>query len=239
MKAYCVVLAGGAGVRMGGKTPKQFLTLGGEPIVVRTVRSVLRCVSFARVAVVYPGDWQRQGEDALAAGGIDRSRVVVVRGGESRNESTMRGLEALRADGAADDDVAVVCDGVRPFVSLRLLEDCISETKRHGACIAAVPAIDSMLEVEDGRIVAVPRRARLFHGQTPCGAFVGVLERALRESAASGGGAAGTAQLLFESGIGVSTFPGDQLNFKITTVEDLRRAESVLSRQTENGLRKM
>lgn len=230
MKRHCIILAGGEGTRLGSALPKQFLSLGGEPIVVRTVRRVLACGRFATIVVAVHAKWMIRFSGMLEAAGIDRRKVRVVRGGPLRNDSMANALQKLRKLGVPADDVVVVCDAVRPFVTTALLNRCADEAGIYGASVAVVPAVDTMLEVEGGVVVSVPRRSRMFNGQTPCGARVGILGRALESKWEKGDDEiTGTAQLLLRSGATVMTFPGAQTNFKITTNEDLKRAETLLA----------
>lgn len=230
MKRHCIILAGGEGSRLGSVLPKQFLSLGGEPIVVRTVKRVLECKKFATVVIAVHAKWMIRFSGMLEAAGIDRRKVRVVRGGPLRNDSLANAFQKLKKLGALADEVVVVCDAVRPFVTTALLNRCADEAGIYGASVAVVPAVDTMLEVDGGVIVSVPRRSRMFHGQTPCGARVGILERALESRWEKGSDViTGTAQLLLRSGVMVMTFPGTQANFKITTSEDLKRAETMLA----------
>ena len=230
MKRHCIVLAGGEGTRFDNALPKQFLSLGGEPIVVRTVKRVLECGKFATVVVAVHAKWMIRFSGMLEAAGVDRRKVRVVRGGPSRNDSMANALQKLMKLGVPEDDVVVVCDAVRPFVTSALLNRCADEAGTYGASVAVVPAVDTMLEVDGGVVVSVPRRSRMFNGQTPCGARVGILERALASGWEKDRDAiTGTAQLLLRSGVMVMTFPGAQTNFKITTNDDLKKAEMMLA----------
>lgn len=230
MKRHCIILAGGEGTRFDNALPKQFLSLGGEPIVVRTVKRVLECGKFATVVVAVHAKWMIRFSGMLEAAGVDRRKVRVVRGGPSRNDSMANALQKLMKLGVPEDDVVVVCDAVRPFVTSALLNRCADEAGTYGASVAVVPAVDTMLEVDGGVVVSVPRRSRMFNGQTPCGARVGIHERALASGWEKDRDAiTGTAQLLLRSGVMVMTFPGAQTNFKITTNDDLKKAEMMLA----------
>lgn len=228
MKAYCMILAGGFGSRVGGAIPKQFQPVGGVPIVVRTLSRVLGCRAFERIVVALHPDWTDRFAEMLASQGVASDRIRIVSGGGTRNDSMRNALRGLRTDGAGDGDVVVVCDAVRPFVTVALLESCVEATRATGACVATVPAVDTMLIVENGRVTSVPPRNRLFHGQTPCGATVAVLEKAL-EGVPDSEAVTGTAQLLALSGADVRAFPGSPDNFKITTPEDMVRAERMVA----------
>lgn len=233
MNAYALVLAGGSGVRCGARIPKQFLPVGGIPIVVRTLGRVLACEAFKEVVVAVHPDWEGRLRTMLAEAHMGESRIVVAEGGASRNDSMRNAVAAIRGRGAADDDVVVVCDAVRPGVSVALLDVCVAGTREAGACVATLPAVDTMLEVEDGVVVSVPPRERLFHGQTPCGARLSLLEHALGRDDL-GAKITGTAQLLVLDGATVRAIPGSPDNFKITTPEDLLRAERMLAPGSES-----
>lgn len=230
MKAYCVILAGGTGKRMGGNLPKQFLPLKGVPIIVRTIRRVLGCRDFERIVVAIHSDWRTEFEKMLRESDVELARIIITVGGAERHDSIQNALKAIHeyAD-VAEEDVAVICDAVRPFVSLKILEDSIRMASDCGACVATLPAVDTMLEVENGVVKSVPPRAKLFHGQAPDSARILVLERAIAALTPDERRTiTGTAQILVVKGVPVRVIQGDPGNIKITTPADMKMAERYL-----------
>lgn len=230
MSSYCIVLAGGVGVRMGAAVPKQFIEIGGVPIIIHTLRKMM-CIADFR-AIVIP--IVRDGRDALVAMlrryDIADNRIVLADGGEDRTGSILHGIEKCEELGAGDDDVVVVHDAVRPFVRKNVLLDGIKCAQKYGASVAVMPAVDTMLVVENGEVVDVPPRSRLYHGQAPDSAKIGLLKKAILSlTADERKRITGTAQICIAKGIKVMAIPGNVENIKLTAPEDLKRAEQLLA----------
>ena len=167
---YGAVLAGGVGRRMGNaEKPKQFLTIGGKPIIVHTVEKFAVCTEFEKVIVLTPAKWIEHTRNILSKNIPDMSKIVVIAGGDTRNETLMNAIRFIDEEGNLDDDTIIVThDAVRPFVTYRILKDNIEAAERVGACDTAFPATDTIVRSEDGRlIVEVPDRSQLWQGQTP------------------------------------------------------------------------
>lgn len=222
-----VILAGGTGTRMGAVVPKQFLPLCGEPIIVHTVRRILECARFDKVVVAVRSDWRVRLQVMLADAGIYDPRILITSGGKERHDSIMSALKAIHDSAeVVEEDVVVIHDAVRPFVSRDILEASIDAASKYGACVATLPAVDTMLEIEDGFVKSVPPRSSLVHGQAPDSARILLLERALRSlTDEERKSITGTAQILVMSGILVRTIPGDPRNIKITTSVDMEIGE--------------
>ena len=127
------------------------------------------------------------------------------------------------------DDIVVICDAVRPFVSKEILQNSIKMSRSHGACVCALPAIDTMLYVENNIITSVPLRKNIFHGQAPDSFQVSILNEALNSLTEDEKKIiTGTAQICVLKHIPVYTIPGDIKNIKITTPDDIKIAENIL-----------
>jgi 2-C-methyl-D-erythritol 4-phosphate cytidylyltransferase len=233
MKAYCVILAGGVGRRMGGEIPKQFLPVAGKPIIIWTICRVLECREFDGVVVAIHPDWELAFREMLKKAEIESDKIILTHGGKERNDSIQNAISAIHGQGGVgDDDVVVIHDAVRPFVTVDILERSISAAAEYGACVATIPAIDTMLKVEDGVVVSVPQRASLYHGQAPDSARILLLERALASLTQDERRTiTGTAQILVVKGIPVKAIAGDTRNMKITTPSDMELAEKYLKEQ--------
>lgn len=212
---------------MGGDTPKQFLMLNDVPIIVHTVRRILSFNLFERLVVVVHPQWKDFFLSLASKYDIAFERIIVTDGGIDRIGSIKNALSSLRSLQTAEDtDVVVVHDAVRPFVTREIMASSINCAAEHGACVATVPATDTILEVEDDVVVSVPARSRLFLGQAPDSAQISILERALESlSEDERKVITGTAQILTLKGIGVHIISGDVRNIKITTVSDLELAK--------------
>lgn len=228
--AYGVILAGGVGKRMGQEIPKQFIQLRDVPIIIRTIRCFLSCHSFRSVVIAIHPEWNDFFLEILANHEIDTKRILVVPGGEERYDSILNALRAIRQNFPVDEsDVVVIHDAVRPFVSLNLLENSIAASMKYGACVATVPATDTMLVVKEGMVVDVPRRSELYNGQAPDSVRLMDLERAIDSlTNEEKKMITGTAQICVLKGIPVRAIPGEYSNIKITTPHDLEVGGQIL-----------
>ncbi len=217
-----------AGGVPGGVAPKQFMELGGVPLLVHPIRAFLAVPQVDAVCVAV----RAQERDRVAAQIADYKlgpRVNMVEGGENRQGSVGNALAALECE---DDDVVLVHDAVRPLIDPGTIERTIDAIVRHGAAIVGMPAVDTIKQVErtaDGAIVTstIPRE-RVVHAQTPQGALAGLLRRAFREAEMDEFAGTDEASLLERAGIEVAVVPGSARNFKVTQPGDLQLAEFYL-----------
>jgi len=214
-----VIPAGGVGTRLGHRTPKQFLRLGGVPILVATARHFARHPAVQAIVVAAPDAHARRAARALARLG---QRVAVVAGGATRQESVWRALQATPAHA----EIVVVHDAVRPFITRRLIDAVLRAARRHGAAICALPIAETVKRVRGGFAEETLDRSQLCAVQTPQ-AFRAALLREAHEKAQRDG-VVGTddAMLVERLGHAVCVVPGSEMNVKITTPADLRRARA-------------
>ncbi len=224
-----VVPAAGVGVRM-GRRKKPYLTLAGRSILDRALerlQSVTRCEQI--VVVVHPAE-HRNAE--LAAHLREQFGVRdLVAGGETRQASARAGLQAVRPD----LDLVLIHDAVRPLVTPQVVRRVAVAAARDGAAIAAIPATETVKEVNgEGDIVSTPPRRRLWYARTPQGFRKDLIMRAHRQGAADGFCATDDAELVERLGESVRVVEDRYDNVKITTEEDLLIAEAIL-RWQEGG----
>ncbi len=228
MRIHALLLAGGDGNRFGADIPKQFVRLAGEQILVRSARGVA-AGGVDRIVVVAHPAWLAETEAALATAGL-RIPATVVAGGRTRNESTRNGLASLDA---ADDDIVVVHDAVRPLVPVEVVRRSIEPIVAGDADATdtVIPSADTLVIVEDGRVVEIPDRARFRRGQTPQTFRAGILARAYAAAAAAGDLSATddcSLVLRYVPGVRLAAVAGDEVNIKITTRIDMVMADRML-----------
>lgn len=234
---YGAVLAGGVGKRMGNsEKPKQFLTIGGKPIIVHTVEKFAVCSDFEKVIVLTPAKWIEHTRNILAKHIPDMTKIVLAAGGETRNETLMNAIAVIEADGNLDDETIIVThDSVRPFVTYRMIRDNIEAAKRTGACDTAFPATDTIVRSEDGKLIAeIPDRSQLFQGQTPQ-SFKAKKLRDLYNSLTEEEKSILTdaAKIFVMRGEDVEIVNGESFNIKITYPYDIKVAETILKGDAE------
>ena len=169
-KIFGVILAGGKGSRMGNvEKPKQFMELGGKPILVHTVEKFVIQPGFDEIIVLSPKQWLNHTQDILRKyiPGVDKIRVIA--GGDTRNETIMNAIDYIEKQfGLTDETIIVTHDSVRPFISHRILEENIQAAMEYGACDTVVPATDTIVCSENGEIISdIPDRSKMYQGQTP------------------------------------------------------------------------
>ncbi len=228
MRIHALLLAGGDGNRFGADIPKQFVRLAGEQILVRSARGVA-AAGVDRIVVVAHPAWLAQTEAALAGAGLAIPAMVVA-GGTTRNESTRNGLASLDA---ADDDIVVVHDAVRPLVPVDVVRRSIEPilAGEADATDTVIPSADTLVIVEDGRVVEIPDRARFRRGQTPQTFRAGILAQAYAAAAAAGDLSATddcSLVLRYVPGVRLAAVAGDEVNLKITTRIDMVMADRML-----------
>lgn len=224
--AAAIITAGGIGRRMGGEVPKQFLSLGGKPILVRTVEAFIQAGCFQSIILTVPSATIPEAKDLLARYGLDAD-CRVVPGGETRQDSVLAGLEAL--DRVIE--VVLVHDGVRPLVSQAIIAGCLEAVCAHGAAITAIPVKDTLKEASGQEVVRTVDRERLWRAQTPQGARVELLRQAYQEASRDRFSGTDEASLLERSGCPVIIVAGSETNIKITLPEDIVMAEALLAAQ--------
>lgn len=245
MKVIVIIPAAGLGTRMAAipsgsrvkpkqaAPSKQFTELGGTPILIRTMRK------FASVDAVSE-IWIALRENDIAefrvrlkseAGEILKKRIELVAGGEHRQQSVR---SALNAVAAADGDIVLVHDAVRPFVTQEVICEVIGAAEKYGAAIAGMPAVDTVKQVErtaEGALIkATIPRAGIVMAQTPQGFRYGVIKKAFDEAAADGFLGTDEASLVERSGHDVAVVMGSPRNIKITAPADMELAEFYLGK---------
>ena len=242
--AVVIIPAAGLGTRMAplgkDKKPaatKQFVELHGVPVVVHTLR---RFAANAEISDIFVA--LRKSEVAPFRARLERDspeilkkKMVLIEGGEHRQQSVANALAAVKASA---EDIVLVHDAVRPFVSAEIISEVISAAKKHGAAIAGVPAVDTIKQVErtayGALIKATIPREKIVMAQTPQGFRYDVLKKAFDEAAADGFVGTDEASLVERSGHPVAVVMGSPRNIKITTPADLELAE-FYSRQNTGG----
>jgi 2-C-methyl-D-erythritol 4-phosphate cytidylyltransferase/2-C-methyl-D-erythritol 2,4-cyclodiphosphate synthase len=223
-----IIAAGGRGVRLGGPRPKQFLTLGGRPILQRSIDAFVASDRIADIVVALPPDLAAMRPGYLHDGG---KPLQVVEGGERRQDSVANAFARV----SSSADVVVIHDAARPLVTADLIRRTVDAAARYGAAIAALPVTDTVKRSDAERFIleTIPRN-EVFLAQTPQAFRVDVLRAALAQAHA--GDATDEAMLAERAGHRVHLVEGDPRNLKITTAEDLATAEGLVAGDGVYGL---
>lgn len=226
-KVAAVIVGAGEGVRMATQAKKQYMMLGDRPVLAHTLFAFEKCRAIEEIFLVIP-----EGDDHFCKKEIinpvrPKKPIHLVSGGATRQESVFNGLKAIDAK----FNLVVIHDGVRPFVKIEQIADCVRVAKKYGGCILALTASDTVKTVdEDDRVIGTLKRDMIRMAQTPqafdydliLGAHTTAQEKACLAN--------DDAELVEQRGGVVKVIPGDPYNIKITTPEDLKLAEALIAR---------
>ncbi|HYG85805.1 MAG TPA: bifunctional 2-C-methyl-D-erythritol 4-phosphate cytidylyltransferase/2-C-methyl-D-erythritol 2,4-cyclodiphosphate synthase [Azospirillum sp.] len=218
-----LIVAGGSGQRFGAERPKQYHDLAGQAVLRHTVEAFLNHPAVTSVQVViHPA--HRDLYDAAIAG---LPLPAPVSGGATRQDSVRNGLEAL-AHPAPGPDLVLIHDAARPLVDAGTIQAVVDALADRPGAIAAVPVTDTLKRSDGGLVGATVDRAALWRAQTPQGFRYPDILAAHR--AASGLDLTDDAAVAERAGLAVALVPGKEENFKVTTQDDLARAEGIVGR---------
>ena len=224
MKIAAVIAAGGTGIRLGSRVPKQFLELAGVPILLRSLEALIAVEEVCEAVVALPAA-HIPAARGLLAGRTWRIPVRCVRGGETRQESVRHAVEATRSQA----DLILVHDAARPLTDRATIERVIAAAWAKGGAVPALPATETIQRVSAaGRILKSPPREELYAIQTPQGFRARILRRALESARKAGFSGTDESSVVRWAGHAVSVVPGSPANIKITRPMDLEVAELFL-----------
>lgn len=172
-----VILAGGVGSRLGLGTPKQFFKVAGKMVIEHTIDTFEKNAHIDEIAIVSNPFYMADIENMVLRNGWKKVKRIL-KGGKERYDSS---LSAIRAYSGRDVNL-VFHDAVRPLVSQRIIDDVAAALVEHEAIDVVLPAVDTIIEAEDGHIASIPDRSRLMRGQTPQAFRLSVIERAYEKA---------------------------------------------------------
>lgn len=223
MERFAILVAGGQGWRMGGDVPKQFLPLGGRPVLMHTIDRFREVFPDMHIIVVLPQGQHDYWHDLCRRHHLEGG-FLTAPGGDTRFHSVLNGLNAIPAD--VSEGLVGVHDGVRPFVSRDTLRRCYEEAARSGTAVPVVPVVETLRHVSpDGESMTVPRSDyRLV--QTPQVFSLSLLRRAYRQPYAPQ--FTDDASLVEALGERITLVEGNRENIKLTTPADLLLAKGIM-----------
>ncbi len=219
---YCgaVIVAAGTASRMGG-IDKVMAKIGGEPMIVRTVRTFQTCDAIREIVIVTRQDLIGQISDLCK--NFDKV-TAVVEGGKDRQGSVENGLKAL----SKKVELAAIQDGARPLITDAVIDRTVRAAHTYGAAAPAVPLKDTIKIAKGGVVQETPDRSSLWAVQTPQVFDIDILRGALKKAAEDKAAITDDCSAVERIGFGVRLVEGDERNLKVTTPIDLKLAESLL-----------
>lgn len=220
-KAAIIICAGGIGERMGAGKPKQFIEIADGVSIIRKTVDAFRSETVSRLAdiivVTAPEDFVRETDRLVNQDLPENARAHVIAGGDQRQDSVRNALAFLSEQGLKDDDVVLIHDGARPFVTPEIIMNVAEAVLDHDAAIAAVLVKDTIRDSENGTL----DRSRLYSVQTPQGFRFGLIRDAVEQACEDGFYGTDDGSLAERAGVMPVIVPGSYSNIKITTPEDL------------------
>lgn len=229
------ILAGGIGSRMAKDgLPKQFMEIGGVPIIVRTVKRFLEADAFDRIVISMNSRYLDFARNMLADAGLPLEKIDIINGGDTRFESLLC-LCRKACEVGGSDCILVTHDCARPFVSVDILLENLKMLSEYDMVTTSIPTIDTVLVSEDGKLGSfVPDRQTIFCDQGPqtfkSGEFLKLVDSLTEEEHLK---YIEAGRLYMEKGFRVGICPGSRMNFKMTTPLDLAVAEALLQENSQ------
>lgn len=215
-----IILAGGIGTRLGTDIPKQYIEVKGKPIISYCLHKFEENPNIDSIIVVAANDWQFYLKKQIAKEGITKF-IGFAEAGSSRQHSIVNGLRVIEdANGKI-----IIHDAARPNVTDQTISLCMNGLDEADGVMPVIPVKDTVYYSETGdQISSLLNREKLFAGQTP-EAFSLEKYRAIHEglTEADLGLIRGSSEIAYSNGLKVKLIPGDEHNYKITTVADLEK----------------
>jgi len=226
MKVNGLIVAAGEGRRLGQSTPKPFLHLAGRPMILHTLDRFAACRSVEKVVLVCAGDEVASCRELVRSDSrLGKLECLVQQGGPRRQDSVGQGMARLDPD----CEIVVIHDGARPFISPRLIDQCVEVASKGNSVVVGLPVQDTIKVVSaDRRIRNTPSRNTLWNIQTPQAFPVETIREAHLQGARDGVEATDDAMLVERLGKIVQVLEGERTNIKVTFPQDIIFAELLL-----------
>lgn len=229
---FAGILAGGMGTRMNiTNLPKQFLMLGEKPILIHTLEKFLLCNRFNVIYIGVHKDWITYCQELIEKYIDNYDKIKIIEGGQDRNATIMNIVRDIESKfGASEEHIIVTHDSVRPFVSLKIIEENIDSAIKYDACDTVIPATDTIVVSDNREIISeIPERNKMYQGQTPQSFKVNLLKKLYTELKNE------EKEILTDAckicvirNVPVHLVNGETLNIKITTMPDLTIANAIM-----------
>ena len=231
-----IILSGGVGSRLNTARPKQYIKVGGKPVIGYCVETFCNDPRIDEVVICLADEWRDFVQEALKD--VLASKPVLYSApGRTRQFTIYNALEKLKAAGAADDDRVIIHDAARPLVTQELIDACLDENRHCDGVLPVIPVKDTIYMSHDGsHIDALLERNKLFAGQAPESFIFGKYLQAHRdmpeERLEKINGSTEIAQI---AGMNIHLIEGDSMNMKITTPEDLSTFTTLIQEKSNNN----
>lgn len=221
-----IIVAAGSGTRFGAEKPKQFLEIGGKPLLIHTLERFEACSAVDEIVLVLAEKEIENFRQTLRKFNLQKLKQIIP-GGETRAESVRNALKSLDENSA---EIVAVHDGARPLVSPEEIAQTIEKAKENGACCLVGKVTDTIKLIENGKIIETINRENLRRAQTPQTFRFEILQKAFSDENFDAS-ATDECFLVEKAGFKISFTEGSTKNIKITTPEDFAIAKSFLENE--------
>jgi len=222
MTIFAAILAGGSGSRMNSDLPKQFLLIKEKPVIVHTINQFDSHPLIDEIIIVVPSEYEKLMNEIFQKYPVIK-KIIITKGGSTRQLSS---YNALMSCAGKDDDIILLHDAARPFVSHKIISDCIDASQQYGACSVYIPAVDTITEIKNDTVISIPPRENLYYTQTPQAFQLGIIKSAHKKS--NDNESTDDVSLVLKSNKDVHKIEGDPKNIKITSPFDMEIASLII-----------
>ncbi|MBR1578188.1 MAG: 2-C-methyl-D-erythritol 4-phosphate cytidylyltransferase [Bacteroidales bacterium] len=224
-----ILLSGGIGNRMNQDIPKQYIQVGGKPIIYYSLKALLINAHTDMLVIVIADEWKSFVEPYLAS--IPHAQdILFAEPGETRQYSVYNALKVIAKAGYEEDDIVLIHEAARPLATQEMIDKCYLACEEADCVVPVMPVKDTLYFSEDGKLIgSLLERSKIWSGQAPEAFRFGKYLRAHLETPREvlltfNGGT----ELAFHCGMSCRLIEGDPFNFKITTQEDLTHFKSIM-----------
>lgn len=227
-----IIAAAGLSSRMKTKVNKQFLNINSKPVLAHTIEAFQNCDYIDEIILVTQEiELENCRKDIVEKYRFDKVKKIII-GGSTREESVYNGIKEI----SEMTDIIISHDGARPFIKNKYIVNSIKNAIENNACILGVPVKDTIKVVGDNKVEDTPKRDRLWAIQTPQTFKREILEKAYEKAFETGFTGTDDSSLVENIGVDVKVIVGDYNNIKITTLEDMIIANSIVSDEIINEI---
>lgn len=227
-----IILSGGIGTRMGRNIPKQYIKVNGKPVIWYCLKTFIESPQIDAIIIGRASEWGEYVEEQI--GSFETKKpVFYVMPGETRQYSIYNALLEIRKLKYSENDIVIIHDAARPLVSEELILHCLNGCNEADGVLPVITVKDTLYQSVDGQhITNLLNRKELFAGQAPeafrFGKYLALHEEMSRDELLK---INGSTEIAYKGGLSVKLIKGDEMNFKITTPEDLSNFESIVKNQ--------
>lgn len=230
-----LILSGGTGTRLGSNIPKQYIEVGGKPIIMHGIERFQKNDLVDQMIIVAADEWKIYIKEWLDSNKISKF-IGFATAGSSRQHSILNGIKVLASNGFDEKDIVIIHDAARPNVSNLLISNCIDKIEGADGVMPVLPTKDTIYYSEEGiKIDSLMEREKLYVGQAPecfnLKKYYEIHENLTEDELAL---IRGSSEIAYRNGLSVKLIKGDEYNYKITTMFDLERFKLEIEEKTQN-----